>query len=94
MAIDFSLVGGDKEGTVSLSHEVYIEVSSVFEEFMRRTGVYVDPYSDTKISPAHAAIILSLLSDCPEQFGEEIACLIDLLSKANERALWVRVTGD
>lgn len=94
MGLEFYWLGEQKKTPrVTLNNRDTEAVFQAFENLKDRTGVFVDPYADTRIAPAHAKI----LYDCIEKTNADsdaIRRLLDLLDEAVKSGEWIIAIGD
>lgn len=95
MSIDFTWL--DKQNgseTVTLTDVGFNKIERALNELRGKTGLYIDPYSDTRVSPDHAKLLWTLIiSDCSEMTGE-LEGLGEMLRKSFEESRWILVLGD
>ena len=58
---------------------------------LKKTGIYIDPYSDTRISPEHAKLLANSIGNSK---SSKIAKLVAMLNKAGEKSKWIIVLGN
>ena len=79
----------------SLSRKIFINpddenINNMIEYIKKKTGVYIDPYSDTKLYPSHQELIISFLVNHSNAYVD----LINFLKEAIELDTIVYCIGD
>lgn len=92
MGIEFQ---SDKE-TLYLSSKDFSILYPVFCILNTETGVNVDEYSDSILSPDHVKTLLSLISNIINQdlLSDNILQLLKLFEKAVRTKTWTKIIGD
>lgn len=95
MSIDFTWLdkqnGPDK---VTLTDSSFKRIEKALNKLKEKTGLFVDPYSDTRISPDHAQLLQTLIIDSCSERTDELEALEDMLRKSAEKSWWILVEGD
>ncbi|QEY26013.1 hypothetical protein [Neisseria zalophi] len=55
-------------------------INKMIEVIQKKTGIYIDPYSDTKLYPSHQKLIIVFLENYPNQYLN----LVNFFQKAIE----------
>lgn len=94
MALDFIWLDSGDSGKISLSNGGYSFIYPAIEVLKAKTGIYIDQYSDTRLSPQHAALLVSNIKIKPADVTSELSALIKMLSTAGDKSWWILVQGD
>lgn len=94
MALDFIWLDSSNSEKVSLLNGGYSLIYPAIEVLKAQTGIYVDHYSDTRLSPQHAALLVSNIKIKPADATSEFSALIKMLGTAGEKSWWILVQGD
>jgi len=71
---------------VVLNDDDFAKLSLAFTNLEKKSGVFIDPYADTRLSPDHAAILLSNI--------KSNKALMDMLKVSVSNSKWILVIGD
>ena len=95
MSVSFELSQSSPTVRICLSDDAMASISEALLSLQKRTGVYVDPYSHSRLSPTHSELLAQLiLSQELSPSGGEINTLLDLLQKSAKEGSWIYVVGD
>lgn len=95
MSVEVVLLGLiDKGDKIYLELDDFEVLSDVVDEFHSKTGIYLDPYTDVKISPDHAGLLLSLLDEFFDFIPSQLVALRNLLKISFSNSLWVSIVGE
>ncbi len=94
MGIDVSWLGKVNEASIlTLELSDYSEISPAIQVLEHKTGVSIDPYGDTRLSPSHASILaLEIRKLKPKQ--QDILCLLAALETSVSTDDWLLFIGD
>jgi len=89
MAIDFHLKADHMRASplFQLPHNAYSDLAVVFAEFERLTGVFVDPYGTTHLSPGHINTLAKMVSGHNSSFEK-------FLDEWRSKDEYITVEGD
>jgi hypothetical protein len=92
MGIDFQ---ADQE-MVTLSNKDFAVFYHVFDRLNTKTGVMIDEYSDTLLSPDHTKILLDLIQNSVDTkiLSESMLQLLNLFQKAVHTNTWIKIIGE
>jgi len=92
LGVDFQ---NDKE-TVSLSSKDFNILYPVFNILNKKTGIIIDEYSDSLLSPDHAKILLDSIQNNIEQglLSANTSQLLKLFQQAIQTNAWIKIIGD
>ena len=92
MGIDFKK---DKE-VVNLSSKEFNILYPAFDLLNKKTGVMIDEYSDSLLSPDHTKILLDLISNNNNKklLSVNLLQLIKLFEKAVQTNTWIKIIGE
>ena len=92
MSIDFQ---NDKE-IVSLSSKDFNILYPVFNILNKKTGIMIDEYSDSLLSPNHTKMLLDLISNNINKklLSVNMLQLLKLFDKAIQTNTWIKIIGE
>lgn len=96
MGIEFKYLSKKSEPSIVLSNNEFNKLFPFFDQLNRQVGVFIDEYSDSKLSPSHIKILLDFLEK-ETNFSTEssnIKNLIQLFKKASKDSEWIQIIGD
>lgn len=94
MGLEFYRLGEQKPSPrVTLEFRDYEAIRRAFEDLKDRTGVFVDPYADTRIAPEHAKILYDGIEN-EKADSDAIRRLLNLLDEAVKSGEWIIAIGD
>ena len=95
MGLDFSWTGL-KRGNVEVTLEgtSLSLVEPAFNELQRCTGIIVDPYGDSRISPDHARLLMESIAASGAVSDSDVRGLLEMLERAVRDDEWIFVEGD
>jgi len=91
MALDFYFLG-DPALVASVNDSQLQAISPALEKLTKSTGVFIDPYGTTRISPVHAEALVGYLESL-EGVGTTPE-LLDALRDAHVSDRWLVAEGD
>jgi len=95
MGIDLCYLDDQKEVLVTLDESALTKLEPAFKLLQAKSGVYVDPYGTTRISPDHAKIILSEIEKFAEaSLSTRIRKTRSVLEHAKNNNDWLIALGD
>jgi len=95
MAMEFQwLSDSDGDTRVALGARDVLAVGHALEDLCARTGIYLDPYGTTRLSPEHAGILLEGLRKRSVERSAVLAGLVSMLEVAMSDGKWIVVEGD
>lgn len=95
MSVIFTwLDGGDNSKKVFIDDDDYQLLNDAFTELESKSGVFVDQYSDTRLSPDHACILVKKISDLKTSPSSAILDLLEMLKSSVENSQWILILGD
>ena len=96
MGIEFKYINRKDEVLISLSDNDFNILFPYFEKLNNKVGIFIDEYSDSKLSPEHIKILLNFLKKDIKHLTKypNIKNLIDLLIRASANKKWIEVIGD
>jgi hypothetical protein len=94
MGLDFAWLD-DRSGRsdLSLSYEDWSRIRNELLFLKQKTGVWLDPYSNTRLSPDHARLLRDALQARTEK-SEGVQELILKLDDAVKQSRWMLIIGD
>jgi hypothetical protein len=78
---------------VQLDFEDWTELRQEVAFLESKTGVYLDPYSDTRLAPDHAKLLMDAIRARPQR-GDNIQKLVELLDQCVTTDRWMIAVGD
>jgi hypothetical protein len=63
MPIHIHLPNNTTTPIFTITDELYSALTSPFTIFEEKTGIFIDPYGDARLSHQHAALLLKIISD-------------------------------
>lgn len=94
MGLDFHWLGAQKQPPRATLNDRDLEaVLQAFENLKDRTGVFVDPFADTRIAPAHAKILVEEIG-ATKADSEAVRDLLRLLNASVASGEWIVAIGD
>ncbi|WP_346893036.1 hypothetical protein [uncultured Roseibium sp.] len=94
MGLDFCWLGEQKQPPrVTLNDRDIEAVLRAFEKLKDRTGVFVDPYADTRIAPEQAKVLIVEIEKTKAD-SDGIRRLLNLLDEAVKSSEWIIAVGD
>lgn len=93
MGVEFILKNNGTE--VSLNHTDFNILEPAFEFLKSKTGLFVDEYSDGRISPDHAKLLYQFINERVDVSGR--TSLVEfkaLLVSSSNKNLWVEYIGE
>ena len=96
MALDIykSNNGSLSELLLSIKDEDYKILSSAFDTYEKRTGLFIDPYSTLKLNSGVAPLITSINDALPESNHKIVKALLNILKQAERDHFGVTFVGD
>ncbi|SNZ19418.1 hypothetical protein [Cohaesibacter gelatinilyticus] len=86
MAVLFRWLDHSENYSICLDDAEFDSVAPAFDVLREKTGVYIDPYGYSRLSPDHAAIVLAnFKADTP---------LSEMLKTCISEDKWIFVEGD
>jgi hypothetical protein len=82
-----------RKPVVRLDFEDWSELRQEVAFLESKTGVYLDPYSDTRLAPDHAKLLVDAIR-AGRRRGDNIQRLIDLLDQCVTTDRWMIAVGD
>lgn len=79
---------------VKIKFSEYQKISHHVEELRKRTGVFVDPYGDTRLSPEHADILRNLILGDQSVNKSMNPSFMKVLHEAKLENRWLLFSGD
>lgn len=79
---------------VKIEFGEYQRVFRHVEELSKMTGVFIDPYGDTRLSPEHAHILRKLILEDRSLDGSMNSNLLEVLREAESEDRWLLFSGD
>jgi len=94
MALEFKWDGGKSKAVLlDVEYEEWESIESTLELFQEQTGLWLDPYSDTNISPKNAKILASMLEQIQKP-KTAVRKLTSILLQAHRLDRWLVAIGD
>ena len=92
MGIDFQ----NNNKIVSISINDFNILYPVFHILNAKTGIMVDEYSDSLLSPEHTKILLDLISNNIDNksLSDNLLKLLNLFEKSIESNTWIKIVGE
>ena len=96
MGVEFKYLSREDEDMISLSDNDFNILFPYFEKLNNKVGIFINEYSDSKLSPDHIKILLNFLKKDIKHLTKypNIKNLIDLLIRASANKIWIEITGD
>jgi hypothetical protein len=63
MPIHIHLPQNTTTSLFTITDELYDALESPFETLEQKTGIFIDPYSDSRLTHQHAALLLRIIND-------------------------------
>lgn len=80
---------------VILDDEVMKIINPAVIELEAKTGIFLDPYSDTRISPDHAQILIKKIENLEYKNKNSILeKFIEILNTSVKNGRWILALGD
>jgi Trm5-related predicted tRNA methylase len=79
---------------VKIKFSEYQKISHHVEELRKKTGVFIDPYGDTRLSPEHAHILRNLILGDQSLNKSMNSNLLEVLREAKLENRWLFFSGD
>jgi hypothetical protein len=95
MSIEFTWL--DKQNgpeKIALTDAGYNKIEKALGKLQEKTGLFIDPYSDTRVSPEHSQLLQRLLIDEHVDKADDLLHLRDMLRQSSENSWWILVVGD
>ncbi len=82
MGSDFSWLGANK-GIVEVTRDEtsLSSVKPAFRELQRCTGVNIDPYGDSRISPDHARLLIKSIAATDTASNPDVRAFVEMLGQ-------------
>lgn len=95
MGVDFSWLD-EKNGEqfVSLNDRQFNQLEAPLSELLSKSGIVIDRYGRTRLSPDHARLILEVIDKDNLDVRESLPDFIKMLKIATEYSWWILVEGD
>lgn len=96
MALDLHKLGNGKAGKLlfSIDYLAYTKLEPAFESYENKTGVFIDPYGDTKLSSGLMPLINSI-NEAKSKVNEHLCNeIISVLRHAESNNYGVIFVGD
>lgn len=100
MALDLHTLENGRHAKLlyQIGHDQYMRMAPAIELFMRRTGIYINQYSDTRFSSGLGPLIKTLKECVPDDkrslVAQEMNALIAVLEEAESENTSVIFVGD
>jgi len=95
MSVDFTWL--DKQSgidKVSLSESDFEILAPALSVLKAKTGLQIDPYSDTRVGPSHASLLLEQIKSNHLDKGIQLYKLVEMLMNSVKKSRWILVIGD
>ena len=93
MGVEFILKNNGDE--VSINHPDFTLLEPAFEFLKSKTGLFIDEYSDGKISPDHAKLLYqSIVEKIDVSSGSKLNDFKDLLFGSFSQNSWIEYIGE
>ncbi len=79
---------------ILLNNSALLKIGTVLSELEKKSGLHIDPYSDIRLSPDHASLLLSLIKDNGLAELIDLQKLIEMLMTSVDKSWWILVIGD
>ena len=85
----------DRRGipVVQLSGDDWSKLDQELVFLRSKTGVWLDPYSDTRLAPEHAKLLVDAIRSAQHK-GDNIAKLVRALDQSVTMDRWILAIGD
>ena len=96
MALDVykSKNGTYQELLLSIDDGGYAILSTAFDIYKKRTGLFIDPYATLKLNSGVAPLISSINDAFPDNKHKIVNTLLDILKQAESEHFGVTFVGD
>lgn len=99
MSIDFHKKGNNQKSEIfHLSDSLYDELQIVFDEFRRKTGVFIDPYGKVTLLPENAKligeIVLNLILQKKLTHNKPVKDFLSFLDMVYKEDIVILAVGD
>ncbi len=95
MGVEFSWITAEKDATkVILDDESFFIIRPALEELEKKTGVKIDPYSDTRISPDHASLLIKIIMSYYTNDNPKVNEFTNMLKTSSDNHWWILAVGD
>ena len=96
MALDIHKLENGKAGELlfSIDNFAYSKLEPAFEIYKNKTGLYIDPYGDRKLSSGFEALITSINETATKENEQLFKEIIQVLNEAESNNYGVIFVGD
>lgn len=95
MSLEFGwLINENGSESIVLEDSSVEKLSHAFDELKSKTGLKIDWYGDTRISPGHARLLCEYICEQNLLKSKDLDRLYRVLEKAVKESRWILVVGD
>jgi len=95
LAIELYWIGDqDKRELMSISNETWRHLSKPIGYLKKKTGIWIDPHSDTRLSPDGATLLLEAINSAGTSYANDHRDLLKLLELSAKEDQWILFVGD
>ncbi|MEP3225202.1 MAG: hypothetical protein ABJO01_04455 [Parasphingorhabdus sp.] len=82
------------ESDITFPYKDWQIIEPAIESLKSRTGIYIDPYADTRLSNDHAVLLRKLIAENVNNPSPEITKLCGMLAESGQTGRWLLFLGD
>lgn len=94
MSLEFSWLNNKPKKNLMVDENCINLLGSSFEALKQKTGIHIDQYSDHKLSPEHANILLSEMNKLEFIKNYQFDQLKLMFNESVKSSKWILILGD